>query len=61
VFCASVEAGEGRVFKCLAENMASADFGASCQAAIMEKLRRREGNWRLDPQLRRACKADVEK
>jgi Golgi apparatus protein 1 len=61
VFCSDVQAGGGRVFKCFAENMASADFGSGCQGAIMGKLRRREGNWRLDPPLRRACKADVEK
>ncbi|KIZ01249.1 hypothetical protein MNEG_6714 [Monoraphidium neglectum] len=41
--------------------MASADFGDTCQATIMQKLHRREGNWRLDPPLRRACKADAEK
>ncbi len=61
VFCEAVAPGDGRVFRCLAENMASTDFGGACQGAIMQKLRRREGNWRLDPPLRRACKDDAQK
>lgn len=47
------------VSRCLAENMASADFGRSCKDQIMKKLRRRESNWRLDPPLRAACREDV--
>jgi len=61
LFCRAVAPGDGRVFRCMVESMASADFGAGCQAAIMQKLRRREGNWRLDPPLRRACKEDAER
>jgi Golgi apparatus protein 1 len=61
LFCRGVAPGSARVFRCLAENMASADFGMACQISIMRKLRRREANWRLDPPLRQACKADVDR
>ncbi|GBF91963.1 hypothetical protein Rsub_04687 [Raphidocelis subcapitata] len=60
-FCGGVSHGEGRVFRCLAENMGSADFGPDCQAAVAGKLQKREGNWRLDPPLRRACRGDVDR
>lgn len=56
-----VAPGSARMFRCLAENMASADFGQACQISVMRKLRRREANWRLDPPLRQACKPDVDK
>ncbi|KAF8068299.1 GLG1 [Scenedesmus sp. PABB004] len=59
LFCRGVAPGGARVFRCLAENMASADFGAPCKRVIMRKLQRRDANWRLDPPLRKACKADV--
>ncbi|WIA10933.1 hypothetical protein OEZ85_011098 [Tetradesmus obliquus] len=61
LFCRGVAPGSARVFRCLAENMASADFGQACQISVMRKLRRREANWRLDPPLRQACKPDVDK
>lgn len=60
-FCGAVAHGEGRVFRCLAENLLAPDFGRACQDAVGGKLRRREGNWRLDPSLRRACRGDVDR
>lgn len=41
--------------------MASADFGGSCKDMILNKLKRRDANWRLDPPLRKACKGDVDR
>lgn len=61
LFCADVQPGSARVFRCLAHNMASGDFGSGCRNAMLVKLRRREANWRLDPPLRKACKADVDR
>eukprot|EP00879_Flechtneria_rotunda_P008992 GHRR01009415.1.p1 GENE.GHRR01009415.1~~GHRR01009415.1.p1 ORF type:complete len:539 (+),score=221.10 GHRR01009415.1:802-2418(+) len=61
LFCHDVQPGSARVFRCLVENMASADFGDSCRSVIMQKLQRREANWRLDPALRRFCRADVDR
>jgi hypothetical protein len=61
LFCADVQPGSARVFRCLAHNMASSDFGSGCRNALMVKLRRREANWRLDPPLRKACTADVDR
>lgn len=61
LFCSDVRPGSARVFRCLAHSMANADFGRACRGAMLTKLRRREANWRLDPPLRKACKADVER
>lgn len=61
LFCSDVRPGAARVFRCLAHSMANADFGSACRGAMLTKLRRREANWRLDPPLRTACKADVER
>lgn len=37
-----------------------ADFGDNCRAQIITKLQRRQANWKLDPPLRKACKASVQ-
>ncbi|EFJ50582.1 hypothetical protein VOLCADRAFT_103797 [Volvox carteri f. nagariensis] len=59
LFCSAVQPGQARVFRCLAENMNDADFGSSCKYQVVYKLQRRQANWKLDPPLRKACKADV--
>lgn len=41
--------------------MASADFGGPCKDMIVQKLKRRDANWRLDPALRKACAMDVDR
>lgn len=41
LFCAAVQPGQARVFRCLAENMNDADFGSGCKNQVMYKLRRR--------------------
>ncbi|KAF8068300.1 hypothetical protein HT031_001987 [Scenedesmus sp. PABB004] len=58
-FCANVKPGSARVFRCLAEKLADPDFGAKCRYEVVAKLQRRQANWKLDPPLRRACRADV--
>lgn len=60
LFCSGVQPGSARVFRCLAQNLASAEFGSACRSALLTKLHRREVNWRLDPPLRKACKDDVD-
>ncbi|GLI58992.1 hypothetical protein VaNZ11_000814 [Volvox africanus] len=59
LFCSAVQPGQARVFRCLAENMNDADFGSGCKYQVVYKLQRRQANWKLDPPLRKACKADV--
>lgn len=59
VFCSDVSTGKARVFRCLVHNLGKADFGDTCKKEVMEKLRRRQQNWKLDVTLRTACKGDV--
>eukprot|EP00878_Enallax_costatus_P020866 GHUV01022075.1.p1 GENE.GHUV01022075.1~~GHUV01022075.1.p1 ORF type:complete len:715 (+),score=210.45 GHUV01022075.1:1362-3506(+) len=58
-FCGNVQPGSARVFRCLAEKLADPDFGPRCRYEVISKLQRRQANWKLDPTLRRACRADV--
>ena len=46
MFCKEVQAGQARVFRCLAENMNDADFGNNCKYQIINKLQRRWGKRR---------------
>ena len=39
--------------------MGNSDFGEACRSIVVQKIARRQANWRLDPPLRKACKADV--
>ena len=41
LFCKEVQAGQARVFRCLAENMNDVDFGNNCKYQIVNKLQRR--------------------
>ena len=59
LFCDAVQPGQARVFRCLAENMNDADFGSNCKYQVINKLQRRQANWKLDPPLRKACRSDV--
>ncbi|KAG2445817.1 hypothetical protein HXX76_000421 [Chlamydomonas incerta] len=59
-FCGSVQPGQARVFRCLAEKMSDPDFGDSCRTEIINKLQRRQANWKLDPTLRKSCKSAVQ-
>lgn len=58
-FCGSVAPGQARVFRCLAEKLSDPDFGEACRNEIISKLHRRQANWKLDPTLRKACRASV--
>lgn len=59
IFCSEVSTGSARVFRCLAHNLAKADFGSACRNEIKAKLLRRQQNWKLDVSLRNGCKDDV--
>eukprot|EP00798_Chlamydomonas_sp_ICE-L_P015210 gene15210-21287_t len=61
LYCKAVAPGSARVFRCLAENIKDADFGSKCKNQVVNKLQRRQANWKLDPPLRKACKDDVGK
>ncbi|PNH09949.1 Golgi apparatus protein 1 [Tetrabaena socialis] len=58
-FCGTVDPGEARVFRCLAEKLSDPDFGDACRKEIVDKLQRRQANWKLDPILRKSCRAAV--
>ncbi|GAX78146.1 hypothetical protein CEUSTIGMA_g5588.t1 [Chlamydomonas eustigma] len=60
LYCKGVAPGQARMFRCLAENMGDHDFGETCREEIMDKLQRRQANWKLDPPLRKACKPSVQ-
>lgn len=60
MFCGEVQPGQARVFRCLAEKMGDLDFGDQCRFEIIQRLQRRQANWKLDPPLRKACKTDVQ-
>jgi hypothetical protein len=51
-FCGEVEAGNARVFRCLVQNLGRSDFGDTCRKTILQKLSRRQENWKLDVNLR---------
>jgi Cysteine rich repeat len=58
-FCAEVATGNARVFRCLVQNLGKPDFGSLCRDTIIRKLQRRQQNWKLDVNLRNACKEDA--
>ncbi|GBF99737.1 hypothetical protein Rsub_12450 [Raphidocelis subcapitata] len=60
MFCRDVKGGSGRVFRCLADHLADPDLGPLCRGQVISKIQRRQANWRLDPPLRKACRADVD-
>jgi Golgi apparatus protein 1 len=45
--------------RCLADHLADPDLGPVCRGQVISKIQRRQANWRLDPPLRKACRADV--
>lgn len=61
VFCKDVRTGGARVFRCLVSSLGKADFGDVCKSEVMRKLQRRQQNWKLDVNLRRACRDDADR
>ena len=60
VFCKNVKAGNGRVFKCLQENMAKPDFSTSCRNEVDKRQKRMQENWQLDYGVSHECKKEVD-
>lgn len=60
VFCKNVKAGNGRVFKCLEENMAKPDFSTSCRTEVEKRQLRMQENWQLDYGVSHECKTEVD-
>jgi hypothetical protein len=61
LFCDQVPAGQARVFRCLVQSLGNPDFGSNCRTVIVQKLQRRQDNWKFDVNLRRACEVDAQK
>ena len=53
--------GKARVFTCLLAHIESADYSARCRDQLSTQQARRVTDWRLDYDLRQACKDDVPK
>jgi hypothetical protein len=59
--CDGVRPGKARVFTCLLAHMESTDYTAACKEQLSKQQERRIRDWRLDYDLRQACKEDVPK
>eukprot|EP00873_Tetraselmis_striata_P041198 jgi/Tetstr1/461462/TSEL_006570.t1 len=58
--CATVEPGEGRIINCLQEKR-SLVAGAECRAALLRITGMAADDWRMDYNLHKSCKVDVER
>jgi len=61
VHCEGVRPGKARVFNCLLAAAGYADFSGACREQLARGQARRVKDWRLDYDLRMACKEDVPK
>ena len=61
VHCEGVRPGKARVFNCLLAAAGYADFSGACREHLARGQLRRVKDWRLDYDLRQACKEDVPK
>ena len=61
VHCEGVRPGKARVFTCLLAHIESADYSAACREQLGAQQERRVRDWRLDYDLRTACRNDVPK
>lgn len=52
-------AGKGRVFKCLQENIAKPDFGQNCAQEVEKRTSRMQEDYRLDYGIATKCETDV--
>ena len=59
--CADVRPGKARVFTCLLAHIESGDYRQACRDQLSAQQARRVSDWRLDYDLRQACKDDVPK
>ena len=49
VYCAKVESGKGRMFRCLQANAEKSDFSAACKAQMQKKQKRMASFWKCVP------------
>ncbi len=59
--CSDVRPGKARVFTCLLAHIESGDYRQGCRDQLSAQQARRVSDWRLDYDLRQACKDDVPK
>ncbi|KAK9865562.1 hypothetical protein WJX84_005695, partial [Apatococcus fuscideae] len=57
--CADVRPGKARVFMCLLNKSDRVEFTPACKKELTAQEERRVKDWRLDYDLRQACKEDV--
>eukprot|EP00271_Cylindrocystis_brebissonii_P009749 TRINITY_DN2493_c0_g1_i1.p1 TRINITY_DN2493_c0_g1~~TRINITY_DN2493_c0_g1_i1.p1 ORF type:complete len:1041 (-),score=222.27 TRINITY_DN2493_c0_g1_i1:278-3400(-) len=58
-FCNDVAPGDARVKDCLEMHHLDPDFSPSCKEEFEKMMERRATDFRLDPTLRKFCKADI--
>ncbi|GMH44120.1 hypothetical protein BSKO_12054 [Bryopsis sp. KO-2023] len=58
-FCKNVEPGEGRVTQCLMQNFDDEKMTMNCKKALSGLAKDEAEDYRLDPQLEKACRADA--
>lgn len=59
--CQGVRPGKARVFTCLLSHVEAGDYSAGCKEQLAAQQSKRVRDWRLDYDLRQACKEDVPK
>ncbi len=59
--CQGVRPGKARVFTCLLAHVEAGDYSAGCKEQLAAQQSKRVRDWRLDYDLRQACKEDVPK
>ena len=58
-FCADIPYGASRIKECLEDHRLESKFSSECRVEIENMMKRRAGNYQLDPELTRACHADI--
>lgn len=60
-YCEQIPYGASRIKDCLEEHRLEPKFTSECRSEIETMMRRRAGNYQLDPELTKACDKDINK
>lgn len=58
-FCEHIAYGASRIKDCLEDHRLQPKFSSECRIEIEDMMRRRAGNYQLDPELTKACETDI--
>lgn len=58
-FCEDIPYGASRIKNCLEDHRLEPKFSSECRVEIENMMRRRVGNYKLDPELTKACEKDI--